>query len=844
MDPEAYARPVAEVAAEQRVNLRTGLDLAGVEARRREFGWNEIPAEPGPTLARRLGAQLNNTLVLLLAAAAGVSAVVWAMERETVLPFEALAIATIVLLNAVLGLVQEGRAERALAALRAMAAPVVTVVRDGERRVIPGRELVPGDLMILSEGDAVTADGRLIEAVAMSTLEAALTGESVPVGKSAEAVAEGVALGDRRSMVYSGTAVSAGHGRAIVTGTGLGTELGRIAGMIRRTEEQRTPLQRDLDRTGRQLGGAVLVIAAVVVATLLWVGGVRDVRQVVRVLMFGVALAVAAAPEGLAAVVTVVLAIGVHRMARRGAITRKLPAVETLGAATVIATDKTGTLTRNEMTVRVVATAAGRTRVTGTGYAPLGELAGDAAAVAETRRALFAAAIANNAEIKERGGEWAAYGDPTEAALLAAAGKAGFDLAAERTRESETPFSSERKWMSVVSGGRVYLKGAPAAVVALCAMTESERAAAMANAEAMAGEALRTLAVAEGAPGGPLLFLGVIGMMDPPRAEAAAAVAKARAAGVRPVMITGDHPATAAAVARDVGLEETAVFARVTPEEKLRIVESLRRGGAVVAMTGDGVNDAPALKAADIGIAMGRTGTDVAKEAADLILTDDNFATIVAAIEEGRAVFDNIRKFLRYLLSSNMGEVFTVFLGVAGGGPLPLLATQILWINLVTDGAPALALGADPADPGLMRRPPRGAAEGVIDRRMWGDVLGIGAVMSAGTLAVFRMSAGGGEAYARTMAFTTLVLFQVWNSFNCRSDERSAFADLFGNRWLWGAAALAVVLQVGVTLVAPLQAAFGTVALAGRDWVLCAGVSLTVVAAAEAMKFWRRTRVA
>ena len=875
---------------------QAGLNDSEVAAKRGEFGWNELETAGATPFWKRAAAQFKDALVLLLMGAAAVSAVVWYVEREAAWPYESLVILTIVVMNAALGLVQEGKAEQAMAALRAMAAPEVSVIRNGQPARVPSRDLVPGDLLVIAEGDAVAADAKLVETVELHTLEASLTGESVPVAKSLDAVAEDAALGDRRNMVFAGTAVSTGHGRAVVTGTGMRTELGRIAGMLKSTVDQTTPLQKELDRLGKQLGIVVLVVAALVSGTLLVLHGVGDAGQVMQILLFGVALAVAAAPEGLAAVVTVVLAIGVTRMAKRGAIVRKLPAVETLGSATVIASDKTGTLTRNEMTVRSIVTASGRAEVTGIGYTPKGELKADGAVKEEATRLLLAAALVNNSELVEKDGKWTIHGDPTEAGLVVAAEKAGLkqaELRAQLPRVSEVPFNSERKRMSTVhtaSGGtELFAKGAPGIILELCAtelagterrpLTASRRSEILAANEALAADAMRTLGVADGKGGDEkdLCFLGIVAMIDPPRGEAKEAVAKAKAAGIRPVMITGDHPATALAIAREVGITDNAqvmtgaaldgvsagnvldfaVFARVNPEHKLKIVAALQKTGAVVAMTGDGVNDAPALKAADIGIAMGITGTDVSKEASDLILTDDNFATIVAAIEEGRAVFDNIRKFLRYLLSSNIGEVLTIFFGVILAGPLgitadgefvlPLLATHILWINLVTDGAPALALGIDPASPDLMSRQPRARTEGVINRKMVYGIGVIGAAMAVGTLLVFDASlpggwiAGTGElAYGRTMAFTTLVLFQVFNAFNCRSDEHSVFTSLGANGWLWGAAALSLGLHALVIYAPPLQVAFSTVPLSGRDWLLATGVASCVIWLSEVMKWASR----
>jgi len=918
-----HERPAADVVAALGSDTVVGLSSPEAQARLGRDGPNELESEGATPAWRRILGQFKDALVLLLVAAAVISCAVWLVERDTNLPYEGLVIITIVLLNAVLGFVQEGRAEKALAALRAMAAPEASVVRDGEESRLPTRELVAGDLLIINEGDTVSADARLIDVVELQTLEASLTGESLPALKSPEPVDHEAGIGDRLNMVFAGTTASHGHGRAVVTATGMRTELGKIAGMLRTTKSPATPLQRELDRTGKQLGIAVIVIAAVVVATLLVLYGARDAKTVVTILMFGVALAVAAAPEGLAAVVTVVLAMGVQRMARRGAIVRKLPAVETLGSATVIASDKTGTLTRNEMTVRVLVTAAGRVDITGTGYTPDGELHPEGGekpsedSKTETDRLLQAVVLANNSQLTERDGSWSIQGDPTEAALLVAAAKAGNDLGAMQARFprlAEAPFSSERKRMSTLHqdpespGGRfVFAKGAPGMLLECCTheltgnatqlLTPERRAQILGVTESLATEALRTLGAGfrlldPGEPAGTptggaaeferdLVFLGVIGMIDPPRPEARAAVERARAAGIRPILITGDHPGTALAIARELGIasgdrvvsgaeldsmsdpdlaataREVAVFARVNPEHKLRIVNVLQSNGEIVAMTGDGVNDAPALKTADIGVAMGITGTDVSKEAADLVLTDDNFATIVAAVEEGRAVFDNIRKFLRYLLSSNAGEVLTVFFAVVLAGPLglgdhgilvlPLLATQILWINLVTDGMPALALGVDPADPDLMTQDPRPRSEGVITRRMRIGIGLVGVVMAAGTLLIFDaalpggwVEGPGGIEYGRTMAFTTLMLFQVFNAFNARSPVYSAFRGLFSNRWLWAAVSLSVALHALVIYVPFLQVAFGTVTLDGWDWARSIAVASSVLWIAEVAKFLTR----
>jgi Ca2+-transporting ATPase len=711
-------------------------------------------------------------------------------------------------------------------------------------------------------------------------------------------------------MVFSGTAATYGHAQAVVVATGMQTEMGRIAGMLEEAPTETTPLQKELARVGRVLAIIVVVIAVVMIATILLVEDVRGFSAMFDVLLLGVALAVAAVPEGLPAVVTAVLSLGVQRMARRNAIVRHLAAVETLGSATVIASDKTGTLTKNEMTVRVVTTASGRLDFEGTGYEPHGAVrrhgggAIDGALRLELVRALSAADRANNAVLQEHAGRWTVQGDPTEGALIVAARKAGLEdemLDARFGRVAEVPFSSERKLMSTIHTDTerqerlvAFTKGAADVLLARCSMelignearplTAERRAEIVTINEELAGQALRTLGV--GFRSVPmdgrdqlderiehdLVFLGLIGMIDPPRAEAKAAVARSRGAGIRPIMITGDHPKTAAVIAGELGIatdgravagpelermsdealgrtvREVSVYARVNPEHKLRIVKALQRQGHTVAMTGDGVNDAPALKTADIGVAMGIAGTDVSKQAADMVLADDNFASIVAAVEVGRAIFANIRKFLRFLLSSNLGEVMTMFFGVlladviglrapeGGGVVLPLLATQILWINLVTDGAPALALGVDPVDPRVMNEPPRMRGEGAITRRMWVGIIFVGTIMAAGTLLVLDWSLPGGliegagdMRYAQTMAFTTLLFFSLFTVFNARSDERSAFTDMFSNMWLWGAIVLSLVLHVAVIYVPFLQQAFSTVSLSAGDWLRCAAVGSSVL---------------
>ncbi len=925
--PDSHRLSVDEVLTRWGTDGRVGLGAAQVSERFKQYGRNELTVERPIPGWRKFLAQFQDVLVILLLIATAISAALWFIERESTLPYEAIAILAVVLLNAVMGYVQQARAEQAVAALRKMSAARANVLREGVRQSIPAAQLVPGDVILIEEGDTIPADARLFQSTALHTAEAALTGESLPVAKDVAPVDGGATIGDRANMVFSGTAATYGRGKAVVVATGMQTEMGRIAGMLKEAPAETTPLQKELANVGRMLGLVVIAIAIVMIGTILLVEEVEGFSAFFDVLILGVALAVAAVPEGLPAVVTAVLALGVQRMAKRNAIVRHLAAVETLGSANIIASDKTGTLTKNEMTVRVVVTASGRVNFAGTGYAPEGEVLPENAARiegalrSEFMRALAAADRANNAVLQEREGRWIVQGDPTEGALIVASRKAGFEedvLAARFARVGEVPFSSERKLMSTIHSDTkrqefliAFTKGAPDVLLARCSQEEvgeqkrlltSERREHISRLnEELASEGLRTLGVAlrllpreafENASFDEhveedLVFLGLIGMIDPPRAEAAEAVARAKAAGVRPLMITGDHPVTARVIAAELGIESqaraasgleienmpdeelvklvqrTSVYARVNPDHKLRIVKALQSSGSIVAMTGDGVNDAPALKTADIGVAMGITGTDVSKEAADIVLADDNFASIVAAVEEGRAIFENIRKFLRYLLSSNIGEVMTMFFGVlladliglsaaqTGGVVLPLLATQILWINLITDGAPALALGVDPANSDVMRKQPRPHGEGVITPQMWRGIVFIGAIMAIGTLLILDASlpegliAGSGDIrYAQTMAFTTLVFFSMFTVFNARSDEQTAFVGLFSNKWLWIAVIVSLILQVAVVYVPFLQQAFSTSPLSGSDWLKCAAVGSSVLWLRELTKLIGRSRAA
>ncbi len=885
-----------------------GHGLSNEEARRRLslVGRNELAATLPVAPWRRFIAQFASPLVLLLIAATLISFVVWAIERETAIPYEALTIMVIVIANAGLGYFQEARAEAAIAGLQKMTSAQATVLRDSVRVVVPVAEIVPGDVLIVGEGAIVPADARVIHSVSLRTMEAALTGESEPVSKDVAPVAADAATADRSNMLFAGTAVAFGHGRAVVTATGMRAEIGRIAGLLAQTVDEKTPLQAELDRTGRILGVIVIAIALVVGATLLLMQQDFSLTVLTTVLLFTIALAVAAVPEGLSAITTVVLSLGMQRMARRNVIVRRLSAVETLGAATVICTDKTGTLTKNEMTVRALVTAGGRVDFTGSGYDVRGEVLASGQPVAdpahthEIERALSAGFVSNNAELVELDGQPVVIGDPTEGALKVAAVKAG--LSPERmyacfVRVGEIPFSSERKLMSTAHADgadgctTLFVKGAPDVLLARCRaeqvgdaerlLSDARRHHIQHSIDALADQALRTLGLAYRLlppdantalhPGAEedLVWLGVAGMIDPPRPEAAAAVRAAQNAGVRVIMITGDHPRSAAVIAQELGIstvggramtgaeieaasdvaladavKDVSVYARVSPEHKLRIVHALKHHRHVVAMTGDGVNDAPALKAADIGVAMGITGTDVAKGAADMVLTDDNFASIVAAIEEGRSIYSNIQKYLRYLLATNLGEVMVMFFGVvaagllgitAGAGEalvLPLTATMILWINLVTDSGPALAVGIDPPSPRLMERAPRDPSIGIITPAMWRGIFIVAAVMAVGTLGVLDASLPGGLLvgdgdidHARTLAFHTLVLFSLFTVFAARSDQASVMRDLFTNGWLWLAIALSLMLQLVVLYVPALQRAFNTVSLNWSDWIIAVAVA-------------------
>lgn len=901
-----HSQPAAQVCEQLRTEPDSGLDAGDAKARLQEHGPNELRAERVVPTWRKFLAQFADPLVYLLIAAVVISLIAWIIEGAESLPVDAIVIVVIIVLNAVIGFVQERRASAAVAALAQLTAPHATVVREGRRQEVPSDELVPGDVILLEEGNTVPADARLIEATNLLVGEASLTGESVPVEKSAVAVDDPqAALGDRTNMVFSSTAVAQGVGRAVVCETGMQTEVGRIAELLDATQTDATPLEREIAGVGKALTILVIIIAIVVMATVYFVTPDHSAASLITILLLGVSLAVAAVPEGLPAILSLVLALGVQRMAARRAIVKRLSSVETLGSATVICSDKTGTLTRNEMTIERV--------VTPTTHTDLAQATGEQLP-RDAREVLQLGAIANNAEVHfDHDEPVEVLGDPTEAAFALALHRQQVEQPShERLRE--VPFSSGRKRMSVLAhspndGDFVVAKGAPDVLIERCThaqldtevvpLDDALRAQLVEQVDELSQLAYRTLAIAyrpataaetadnAGASDddleSQLIWRGVVGIVDPPRVEVADAVAEAHQAGIRVVMITGDHPATAKRIAANLGIVSDAesaraltgrdldalseaefaeaarsvsVFARVAPEHKLKIVNALRSDGEVVSMTGDGVNDAPALKSADIGVAMGITGTQVTHESADMILADDNFTTIVAAVREGRGIFANIRKFLRYLLSSNMGEVLTMLLGVAFGSVLglrlddgtvllPLLATQILWINLLTDSLPALSLGVDPTGSDVMKQPPRRLTDRVIDAEMWTTIVFVGLIMAVVTLFAFDFFLPGGlvdgahttdETHARTVAFTVLVLAQLFNVFNCRSDRTSAFTGLFHNRWLWGAIALSALLQVLVVYLPFFNTAFGTAPLNLEQWVMALGLASCVLWADELRK--------
>lgn len=894
----AYAMPIDRLlSAAGGVSVEHGLPTAEVQKRFQRFGANQLAEVPPVPTWRKIVAQFKDLVIWILIVAAMIAGVMgeWA---------DTAAILAIVLVNGIIGFLQEEKAGRALAALQKLSSPMAKVLRDGVLQSVPACELVPGDCIELEAGDNVPADARLLSGFGVRVQEAALTGESVPVDKEADCVLnEDSPLGDHRNMVYMGTVTAAGKASAVVVATGMSTELGHIAGLLQRSPPEQTPLQLRLAELGKVLVFVCLVIVVVIFALQLARGG-----KLLETLLISVSLAVAAVPEGLPAVVTLTLALGLQRMVKRNALIRKLPSVETLGSVTVICSDKTGTLTRNEMTVREIATGGERFQVTGSGYAPHGqflkyrELDPSQADPINPRdesdliQVLTTAAHCNNSTVSPRGddaGSWQVIGDPTEGALVVAALKAGLESQDRKQHVLyEIPFDSERKAMSIVMRGVegtsvMHTKGAPEVILSKCIaerrggkvepLSDARRALIMKLNSEMASRALRVLALAYrnlSATDGTeydesgLTFAGLVGMIDPPREEAKDAVQKCHSAGIRPVMITGDHPETALAIARELHIagdddravsgqelnqmsdddlatrvDRFSVYARVSAEHKLRVVRAWKARGQIVAMTGDGVNDAPAVKAADIGIAMGITGTDVTKEASDMVLTDDNFASIVNAVEEGRGIFDNIQKFVHYLLSCNAGEVLLMFFAALIGWPVPLIAIQILWINLVTDGLPALALGMEPPERDIMARAPRPPHEAVITLKHGLLILSHGILVALVGALGFWIIYQGNEVHlarARTVAFCVTAFSQLFFAIGCRS-QRLTMPELgpFSNPHLFGAIVVSGLLQLSVITLPFAQPVFEVATHLSWEWLLIGALALTPVTIIEVVKILR-----
>lgn len=854
-----------EVAQRLQVDCSVGLDSDEAERRSARYGPNAIQEQRRRRPWKIFLDQFTDFMILVLLAAAVVAGVVGEPE-------DTVAILVIVMLNGVIGFVQEYRAEQAIAMLKRLAAPHATVRRGGQVRTIPASQLVPGDVVLLEAGNLIPADVRLVEAVQLKVDESPLTGESVPVEKQESPLRDAdLPVSDRRNMAYKGALVTYGRGSGVVVGTGMHTELGKIATMLSEEEEVKTPLQRRLARFGQRLALAALAICAVV-----FVVGVLQGKAIILMFLTAVSLAVAAIPEALPAVVTISLALGARGMVRKNALVRRLPAVETLGSVTYICSDKTGTLTQNKMRVEQV-------YVDGRLEKEFSCKFVDAQPWSLFYRAL---AFNNDATRNESGG---VVGDPTEVALYTAAREAGYDQAevgAAARREAEIPFDSERKCMTTfhrdAEGFIAFTKGAPEVVIEKCKTMSRESGEAavetaelLQRAEEMAADGLRVLAVAcRRWPELPadlspqkveaeMTFLGLAGLIDPPREEARDAVAQCVSAGITPVMITGDHPATAQAIARRLGIltnddavltgqelsqlsssaverrvKYIRVYARVAPAQKIHIVKGLQEQGEFVAMTGDGVNDAPALKRADIGVAMGKTGTDVAREAAHMILLDDNFATIVAAVRAGRRIFDNIRKFIKYTMTSNAGEIWAIFLAPFLGLPIPLLPIQILWINLVTDGLPGLALAAEPEERGIMQRAPRPPRESIFAHGMWQHIVWVGLLMGGVALATQAWAYHGGSAHWRTMAFTTLTLAQMAHVLAVRSERDSLFQQgVWSNTPLLGAVVLTFFLQLSTIYVPFLNGVFKTAPLSAAELLICLALSTVVFVAVEIEKW-------
>lgn len=896
-----------------------GLTSQQVQQRLQQYGPNELQETAGRSSWSILLDQFTNIMLLMLIAVAVISGVIdlLALQKGGLKPGEVpfkdtIAILSIVILNGVLGFLQESRAEKALAALKNLSSPRVRVVRDGKTLEVAAKELVPGDVMFLEAGVQLAADGRLIEESNLQVRESALTGEALAVNKQAQIqLDEDTSLGDRVNLVFQGTEVEKGRATVLVTSTGMQTELGRIASMLQSVESEPTPLQRRMTQLGNVLvTGSLVLVALVIVGGVIRAGNFSTLQELVEV---SLSMAVAVVPEGLPAVITVTLALGTQRMVKRHALIRKLPAVETLGSVTTICSDKTGTLTQNKMVVQRVETVSHTFSVTGEGYAPVGEFQLDNQTVTaeqypELQTLMMACVLCNDALLQHEKDEWIILGDPTEGALIAVAGKAGVDkepLSRQMLRKREFPFTSERKRMSVISQGaagigqapdnglptsyQMYTKGSPELILERCTLiqlsehpqpiTDEQRNQILEQNNQMASQGLRVLGFAykslaslpsedaEETTEQELVWLGLIGMLDAPRPEVRDAVQRCRDAGIRPIMITGDHQLTARAIAIHLGIasegdrvltgqelsrfsqEELAqqvdqvnVYARVAPEHKLRIVQALQSRGKFVGMTGDGVNDAPALKQADIGIAMGITGTDVSKEASDMVLLDDNFATIVAATEEGRTVYSNIRRFIKYILGSNIGEVLTIAAApIMGFGGVPLSPLQILWMNLVTDGLPALALAVEPAEPDVMRRPPFSPRESIFAQGLGSYMIRLGIVFAIIAIALMAVAYRYFPDDWKTMVFTTLCIAQMGHALAVRSNTRLVVElNPFSNPYLLWAVVVTTGLQLLLVYVPFLQDFFGTTALSLQELGICFGFSALLFVWVELEKLFIR----
>lgn len=894
---EFYKIDVKEI-FESLCTNKNGLTTNEVKKRLEKYGPNKLKERKKETPIKIFLRQFKSFLILILIFAAIISSLIGFLTKNPEDFIDTFVILSIVILNACLGFFQEYKAEKTLEALKKLAAPKAKVIRAGKKIKINSEELVPGDIILLEIGDRIPTDSRLIEEFNFYVNESTLTGESVPVKKQIQKIEKEVPVFEQKNMAFMGTIVTCGKAQAVVTSTGMQTEFGKIAELVQVIEEKETPLQKKLDITGKTLGFIIIFICAII-----FLLGIFRKVKLIEMFLVSVSLAVAAVPEGLPAVVTITLALGLMTMAKSNAIIRKLPAVETLGSVSVICADKTGTLTKDEMTVREISVGNKLIEVTGSGYNPIGELKFQEKFNYSDKLylelLLKAGALCNNSELIKEEDKWNIFGDPTEGALVVLAKKADFfdldKLKKEFPRIYEIEFSSERKMMTTlhkVANNKkliTFSKGAPEILLENCKFIYENGKVVKLNpkykklilnrTQEMAKKALRVLGFAykelpiNSRPKfnsenleSDLIFVGITGMIDPPRDEVFDAIKKCLQAGIRPIMITGDHKLTATAIAKELNLangevkvltgeeldrlndkelekeaREVSVYARVSPAHKVRILEALKTHGHIVAMTGDGVNDAPALKKSDIGVAMGITGTDVTKEVSDMVLEDDNFATIVKAVEQGRKIYENIKKFVFYLLSTNIGEILVIFIAALINLPLPLIAVQILWINLLTDGLPAVSLGVEPIEPGIMKKPPRNPKEKIISKNMIANMLFVGIIMCIGTLGIFYLNLSKDLIRARTLGFSTLVLFQIFNVLNAKSEKESIFKiGFFSNLYLIVSIIISIAMLFAVIYIPILQNAFKTFVLSAKDWIYVFLVSASVFIIMEIKKLFER----